>query len=89
MDYIIFRNPLINFRGEKFGGIVKSKGSFYSLGKKEFALLKRIKHQDYSSLSQEERQIMDKFISFNIFLKIEKVKAKGLVNLFTKHGRKI
>ncbi|MBS3108811.1 hypothetical protein J4409_02970 [Candidatus Woesearchaeota archaeon] len=80
MEYIIFRNPKIIFRKEKFGGILRLDSSLLVIGKKEYDILnKQNKYSKYSLFNKKDIKIVDKFLKYNIFLKIEKTRAEELI----------
>lgn len=83
MEFIIFRNPKLLSRTEKFGGLVKLQNNLLILGKREYKLFEKIKkYVEYSALSSKEKKIVDRFIEFKILLKIDKADAKKIINKF-------
>ena len=87
MKFVVFRNPKFLSREEKFGGLVKLQNQLLVLGKKEYALLKKIaKYIDYNILNKNEQGIADKLIEFNILLKIEKDEAEKIIKLNKQNG---
>ena len=81
MEFIVFRNPKLLLRKERFGGIVRLQNELLILGKKEYTILEKIaKYINYNALSKNEKGIADKFLKFNILLKIEKDEAEKIIN---------
>lgn len=82
MEFIVFRNPKFFSREEKFGGLVKLQNQLLVLGKKEYALLKKIaKYINYSNLNKNEKGIANKLIELKILLKIERDEAEKIMKL--------
>lgn len=80
MEFIVFRNPKLLARTEKFGGLVKLQNNLLILGKREYKLLEKIKkYAEYSSLSNDEKKTANKLIEFKILLKIDKANAEKII----------
>ncbi len=80
MEFVIFKNPKVKYRGEDFGGIVESDFQFYILNKKQYKFLKNLnKFKYYDSLKKDEKKIVDKFLEKKILLKIESKRAEKII----------
>ena len=78
-NYVIFKNPYLRYRKEKFGGIVKLQLKTFVINQKQYEIINKIKKVlVYNSLRIVEKKIVDKLIENNILLKINMDKAEKL-----------
>ena len=78
-DFVILKNPILRYRKEEFGGIVKLTLKTMLINKKQYDLIDKIKKVlVYSELNDQEKKITDKLIENNILLKVDLKRAKEL-----------
>ena len=72
MNKIIIKNLRIQYREESFGGILQYNSKLFLLDKEQFTFIKNFKkYKYYSSLGKNEKQIVDEFLKYGIFIKID------------------
>lgn len=80
MDFVIFKNPVIIYRAERFGGIVKNRFKIYLLDRDKYNFLKNLKKFEYYSiLKPKEKKIADIFLEKRILLKLDSKTAEKII----------
>ena len=80
MAFVIFKNPVIVYRAERFGGIVKNRFKMYILDKKKYNFLKTFKKFEYyNSLKPQEKKIADIFLEKRILLRLDSKTAEKII----------
>ena len=82
-DFILFKNPNMKYRKEKFGGIIKTENGLYIIDHKTLDLLEIIDTtKTYKDVinNKESDKIIQKLIKLGAVLKISKKKANKIRN---------
>ncbi len=78
-DFVIFKNPILRYREESFGGIAKIRLKTLIINKQQYKLITKVKKISiYNELSEKEKKIANKLIENNILLKVDLDRAKEL-----------
>ncbi len=80
MEQVIFKNLNITYREEAFGGILFYNSRFFMLNCSQLKFIKAFKgYKYYSQLSNEEKIIVNQFLEWQIFLKMDEEKAIKII----------
>lgn len=80
MDNVIFKNPTVTHRKERFGGLVNNRFMTYILNKEQYNFLKNLKKfRYYNALNLGEKKIADILLEKRIILKLDSKTAEKII----------
>jgi len=80
MEFIVFKNRQVIYRQESFGGILYYRSKLFLLNEEQFQFLKIFdKYKYYNKLKKNEKKIVNEFLKWQIFLKINSNKGEEII----------